>query len=44
MDTSSCYVMTVSPYLESQQVVHGADDNIDGGRVPRLSSQEVLEI
>ena len=35
---------STSLHLESKQVVHGADDNINGGRVPRLSSQEVLEI
>jgi hypothetical protein len=30
--------------LQSQQVVHRADDQVDGGRVARLRSQVVLEV
>lgn len=32
------------PYLEPQQVVHGADDDVDRGGVSSLSPQEVLKI
>lgn len=30
--------------LQSQQIVHGADDDVDGGGAARLGSQVVLEI
>lgn len=32
------------PYLQPQEIVHCADDDIDGGRVPSLCPQVVLEI
>lgn len=32
------------PYLKPQQVVHGADDDVDRRGVSRLSPQEVLEV
>ena len=31
-------------YLEAQQVVNGADDDVDSARVSRLCSQVVLKI
>ncbi|TNN51111.1 hypothetical protein EYF80_038688 [Liparis tanakae] len=31
-------------HLESEEVIHGADDDVDGGRAARLRPQVVLEI
>lgn len=31
-------------HLKAEQIVYGADDDVDGGCVSSLGSQEVLEI